>query len=428
MKRKNHVSNVVFGCLVSLLTVILFASSVSAGIELSFASWVWGEPGFNEYFKDLSNEFERQTGIKIKAVSLSHEEYDSILMSQFAAGAGPDIVMYESPIYFKQVGGCIALDDYIAKSSIDFKKNWPPGQWDPLFGLVDAEDGKVYAIFNNWMPSCLIYNEKILNDSGIAGPPVYPEEFFDTAVKTTKGGQYGFAFHNKGGFGNYFAFRHFQLPYNGSFYDMDNPPYPTINTPENMEALHMIKRIMDAKAAPVGVDFSFYRRLFWEGKAAMMLEGIWNYGFFLNENPSIIKVAKTARQPFYSRRNWGGGHAISISGLSKHKDEAWKYIEFVSSDKWQAKVFDYSMILPANGKLPSDVIAKNSWIKNFLDNAPYGERGVIWKGAMPIMPQLQTALEPLIDLVIYQNMSPREACEKIQKEVENILREHGYIQ
>jgi multiple sugar transport system substrate-binding protein len=87
------------------------------------------------------------------------------------------------------------------------------------------------------------------------------------------------------------------------------------------------------------------------GKVAMLLEGSWA----LQELSTLGFPVGIAPMPHYGKLTTvGGAHLHSIAKASRHPDEAWKFLQFLSGMEYQGQLCKEGLWLPNRKSLWSD--------------------------------------------------------------------------
>jgi multiple sugar transport system substrate-binding protein len=127
--------------------------------------------------------------------------------------------------------------------------------------------------------------------------------------------------------------------YGGKFFDESGEP--AFNSGGGLEALEFMRMTLDEKLSNPASTESLeedVRRIISQGEAAMALN--WTYMFALANDPNEsqvagqIDIAHTPKGPA-GAPGVNGSMGIAISNGSQNQDAAWKYIQFMTSQKIQ---------------------------------------------------------------------------------------------
>jgi multiple sugar transport system substrate-binding protein len=158
---------------------------------------------------------------------------------------------------------------------------------------------------------------------------------------------------------------------------LDESGKPVVNSAEAVEAIQFYNDLVyKYKVAPSPEDYANLGTnspdpLFAQGKVAMSTTGFWGIGglkdatfkwdispLFQNKKPATVL--------------FGSGFAISKD--CKNPDEAWKVIEFLTSEEGQKPIVDFKEDAPANiVVLNSDAFKNQSWSNTPINMAALAE-------------------------------------------------------
>lgn len=176
--------------LIMLVPAVVFASgqkdsqAVSGPITIEF--WTHEDPNRDAIEKRYVEEFMAANDtVKINRVTHSSSKIFELVLTAFAANAGPDIFnMQIEQAYSYIVNGRVAPVDYVAagyKNAADMVDQYMVGALDSVIA-----DGDVYGIpleLNNW---AIYMNERVFRDAGLDPDKDYPktwEEMADISEK-----------------------------------------------------------------------------------------------------------------------------------------------------------------------------------------------------------------------------------------------------
>jgi multiple sugar transport system substrate-binding protein len=233
----------------------------------------------------------------------------------------------------------------------------------------------------------LIYNPDL-----VSKVPTTFEELVAEAKAQTRNDIYGF------------AFRHTQAEEAGVWYDLSNYVYgngghwavagkPTINSPETVAGVSAYKALYDANVIPRGTDAATYRRMFAEGKIAMMIDNGGIPTVLNGTNPNARIAAAPA--PLPTRAIGQVMAALAINGNSKHPEAAKAFLAWFLSPEVQTEVQGF-----LGGSTAATVIPRTA---AELERAPYI---AVFDGlgdvALPFMPEGLEARTPEIRNIVVE--------------------------
>lgn len=408
---------VIVGMLVPMLSFCAVAEQKKTVV--TFPSWWFGEPGNKEYFEALIEAFEkRYPSIDVNGYYEPYPGYWDKVLIAVSAGTPPDII-HAGPL---AMGGLVRLDvaepldKWIDKT--DIKQRFCPLQQQSPFEV----EGKTYGLLQMIASYIPCYNKRLYREAGIGKFPDTPEEFLTAMKKLTNApNQYGFAQMVKPG--NYTELYQEVTKWVvgfGSHWSKDG--IPTANDPRTIKGVEWFKEIYDSGVIPKGVDMSTFRQMWWMGKVATIIDGTFMWGFAASENPDILKDLDAALTPFPGHYTVGAYQAFVIAKDSKHKEEAWKFLELFASNEWQVKqVEDTLCVSPDKNSVTEEFLAKNPWFKNF---AISGEKYTVLRippGLDAVASEVSKIIADHVESVLFRNEPAKQAMDKCQEDLENFL-------
>ncbi len=319
-----------------LAGTILLPGVAVAQTTLSFVSWQKGEKGYGDWWDLLIKEFEAtHPDVKIDFTLVPRDGYSDAMITQFAAGAPPDIVHLTSFEYqtFAENGWLEDLDPWIEKSGMDLT-GWA-GQ------SACTWDSKTQCIMMLYFGYILAYNEALLNEAGVAVPTTW-DEFLAAARATTIDRDndgikdvYGTGIHLATANSSYTNdVLMFVLSAGGRWTNAEGKV--TINTPEAIEGINRWRTLVEEELTPLGMVGGDTDQLFMEGKVAMRINGPWINGFVQRAEPGIKENLKFAADPL-SPPLGGSSNVLTLASETpaEKKELAWEFIQLATSQKFQ---------------------------------------------------------------------------------------------
>jgi multiple sugar transport system substrate-binding protein len=343
--------------LLIILIVICFNLEILAQEKVYFPSWMWGEAGTGDWFREGVKEFElKNPQFTVEETLISAADYEDKIMIELAAGVSPDLV----PMFTNMVPKFIEsdllepLDKWLDKS--DFKNRLLPTQ------RFATKDGKTYGIVLTASPQGLIYNKKLLDMAGV-GVPTNPDELFEAARKIKeKTGEFGFGFSTKTAsvLEVYISLMQWVIGYGSDFAD---GAVPTADDPKNVEAIKFMMKFLDDDLSPKGMDGPMLRRMFEDGKLAMIIDGPWAITGIKASKPDLYEFIGYAPSPTPTHAAITGGAFYTIPKGAKNKEAAWKLIEIYNSEEKQRQWLENLVQMPGQSVMPSEEFMQlNPWV------------------------------------------------------------------
>ncbi len=307
-------------------------------------------PGYDTGYlkKELDQgiaDFQAQNpDIKVKIISVGWDELNSKIVQLYQAQEAPDLMLAgtRSIRQFAELG---ALEDLSPYMSDDFKSK----RVDSVLQTANI-NGKQYGIPMDFSSRALIYRSDLIEKA-----PTNWDELLSTAqaVKQAHPDMHGFAIPTDITSG---ADELLNFIYQNGGRMVDEQGKYTLNTPANVETLSYLKKFADAKLIPdpVSTSRSGQIDLFKNGDLAMFITGPWDQKV-LDENkdkaPYGVAVLPAGKQEAETLVT----DSYVMSSLSKYKEAAWKFIEFMGQEQYQrpiSEAFNWFPILNAEKNDP----------------------------------------------------------------------------
>lgn len=351
-------------------------------VTISYACWDSNQANLIE---KMADEFEKENpNIKIDIQVNGWADYWTGLEAAATGGSLPDTFwMHSNNIYYYGSNDqLLDLTDYIKNSDKVDLKNYPEGL-DEIYNV----DGKQYAIPKDYDTIALWYNKTMFDEAKIS----YPDDTWtwkdlkEAAKKLTKddGSQYGFCagLHNQEGYYNFVYQNGGEIitPDKTSGYDEDKT-VAGIDEYFSFVREGLSPEIYDDQARAEAIS---------NGLCAMGLFGSWNLsGFaasdFMKDNFDCT-VLPTSNEGGKASIFNGLGNAISAT--TKHPDEAWKWVEYLSSKEGQERQAELGIAISAyNGTADKFTNAYSMFnTKCYIDMVdyaqirPYSNQTSVWE-------------------------------------------------
>ncbi|PGZ94519.1 MULTISPECIES: sugar ABC transporter substrate-binding protein [unclassified Bacillus (in: firmicutes)] len=348
-------------------------------VEITYGFWDKKQvPAVDEIIKLFNQKY---PNIKVKTELTPYAQYFQKLETAATGGALPDVLWMNGPHIVQYAEGkvIVPLSDLASKDNYSLD-NYPKS-------LVDlyTVDGKLYGIPKDFDTTGLWYNKKIFDEAGIP----YPDNTWDwnklkeVAKKLTNKdkGVYGFAalMGNQGG---YYDF----IWQNGGHIISDDGKSVGFDQPEAIEALKYNISFIKEGLSPTQAQMTETApsELFSSGKIAMMFDGPWMVPEY-KKNPDLnVAVVPKGKQRAVAIH----GLANVIAANTKHKDAAWKFVQFLGSKEAAEVYAKTGTVIPAyNGTQDAWLKAvPNLNLQAFIDGVDYSvplpsvkNTGEIWQ-------------------------------------------------
>lgn len=414
--RKIVIAAIVFSMLFALIGV----SQSEAG-TVKFA--MWGGANEKETVEGYLAPF-LAANPDIKVEILTPPNYWDIIQTMVAGGTPPDICYMGFPefVEYHKHGAVMSLQKYADASKIFNKADFVPGH---LAAFSDRKSGDLYGVPKDWSTYVVYYNEDMFEAAGLPTPgELYKkgewtlDKMLEVAQALTKDGVHGLLFEQ----GRWKAFAPYLAPnwIGGS-------DKVSVDTPEFIELVQFVADLsLKLKVSPTIDQFGDISAgdRFSQKKGAMYIIGRWmamrylkgDLGFAWNVAPMPADKAGKAH-------TWVDMVAYCVLDGAKNPDNAWKVIEYLTGPEGQAAVAKSGLAIPARLSVAQSETFSKSVRAGFNNQAH-----LAIKDAAPVLvfdnwSKIWGAMGTKLSLVWTGAKTAQEACAKMQKEINAMLKE-----
>lgn len=326
-------------------------------IKLTFSTSVYVEEPHQKAIDNLLAAYnEKNPDVEIEVLGAGYDGYWDNITNEIVSGTASDMIqVYPENIStyhaLKEDGTFVNLDDYMS----DELKEKLAGQ------DMCVVDGETLAISSYaWGTTGIFYRKSMLEEKGIDPESIKTlDDFRDACLKFTEDGGYATA-----AVSGTHAFtisewnRLIARPVSGGLYFTDDAAGPydaehvNVNSDANVWAAQWWQDfILKDKAATLVTDKSDTREMFWNGEIPFCMDGPWFVGMTSDDvledvgiiaQPDIVYNGET-----YKPNPTNYPLVTMINKDCEHPDEAYAFLEWMTSDEAQAIIADCGMI-PSN--------------------------------------------------------------------------------
>lgn len=331
-----------------------------------------GNDAENKAYDELVSSFEKANpDIKIKMKTIPYSDYEVRLRTEIATGTPPDIMSIDSPTLalYANAGSLLSIDSFMKEEGDveDFPTSTIKGlSYNDQIYLVPIAESSI----------ALFYNKHVLKEAGVPYPSPNPNEpltwgeVIEIAKKVTDSEKGIIGLEPGQGFGDGEAPAYFKTPFLWQFgADVLSPDATTasgfLDSEKAIEALQLFQDLYH-KHGVASVEMA--PDAFVKGKLAMAVLGSWTLkdferysDFTLGEDFGVAPLPKGSYQVAPN-----GGWALGISSQSKHPNEAWRFIKYVTSYEGMKKYVMITGDLPARYSVVKDIPELNQYPLNIF--------------------------------------------------------------
>ena len=327
-----------FLLIVTILVVItgfLIPKTNTKEAAVKFSSW--GSQSETQILKELINNFEKETDIKIDFIHIPQNYFQKIHLL-FASKLEPDVIFINNH-FVKMYIKANLLEDLTPYFKDEINSFYPEAI------KCFEEEGKLYAIPRDISNLVIFINKDIFKEHGI-NPKIKLrniEELKDLALKLTTKEYYGINTEE-----DTLSWLDF-LASNGGGALSDDGKTLIINNKNSIEALNMYADFSNKyHIAPTKAQIGSMTtaQMFINKKLAMYIGGRWMVPKFretINFNWDIIEFPSSEQNKTYiDASGW------ALAKNSRSKENAIKFIKYISSPKSIEKLTKSGLIIPAD--------------------------------------------------------------------------------
>jgi multiple sugar transport system substrate-binding protein len=412
MKIKNVLKGAVFG--------IFAVSGAAHAADVTLNALFMSQAAYSEDdIRNMTADFKAANpGIDVNVELVPYEAlHDKIVLSQSANGY--DVVLYDViwPAEFAQYK---LLEDVTDRIDDKTRKAVLSGAWTTV-----EYDGKYYGM--PWIADTkfLFYNKDMLKKAGFDHPPATWEEL-ETQAKAIKDKgivDYPLVWSWSQSEAAICDYTTILSAMGGKFLDADGKP--VFNTGGGLKALqYMVGTLNDGVTNPNSREYAEedVRRVFSSGQAAFALN--WGYMYNLANDPKESQVAghvgivpAPGEAGMSKASAVNGSMGLGIPGKSTHKEEAWKYIKFLTSEKVQNKYARLSLPIWEASYSDPDVIKGQ---EPFVNAAKTSLAVMVPRPTMAAYQEASAVLQEALQNAMLGTVSPADALDDAAKNIADI--------
>ena len=349
-----------------LMSIVIFGISViSLSKEITLEFQQWWEPELPEgVLREICDEFTAKTGINVELISNPYADTKVQIAAGAATGMMPDVVGLDgSWVYdFAKQGAIANLSELMVSSGYD----------DSQLSLQVQVEGNTYMIAVVNFAYSMYVNKDILKNAGIVEFPTTWSEFKSVAQKVTDptSNIYAYALPLSSALPNGIQNQFMSWLWASGGNMLENGKPQLIGNEKLVQTTELIKWLFDEGLVTPGAYIMREPDMvqeFVNGRLAFMISSLAHLTLIKEGAPNMdVAITSIPKMDGYSGKsgicvaNWG----IGIASNSKHKEEAWRFIEYLMSPEVNAKLAVYANAFPGNTASEPDYSDQD---KLFLD-------------------------------------------------------------
>ncbi|MFJ8169159.1 extracellular solute-binding protein [Streptomyces sp. NPDC094473] len=373
---------------------------------------VWAMDGStpDQWQKDLTAEFEKKTGAKVKFEVQQWNGIQQKLTTALSEENPPDVfeIGNTQTAAYAKTGGLADLGDL--KSEIG-------GDWTANLNEAAVVDGKQYGAPWYFTNRVVIYNKSVFKEAGVTETPKTRDEFFAALDKIKAKGK-AEPIYLPGQ--NWYFFDGLTIGQGADLVKKDGDKWVSnLADPKIGAAMDLYKKYQSYSKAPKDKDEATPQQadVFAKGKTGAFIGMGWEAGTAVKANPAIEKEIGYFTIPGETAAKaegvFLGGSNLAVAEGSAKQDLAKEFLKLALSDKFEGQLAKLNGVIPnkesLNSNLAGNVVAEAA--------APGAKVG----GTTPLIPEwaaVENAPNPIKTFMtaVLNGKSNDEAAKQVEAE------------
>ncbi len=390
-------------------------------VEIEFIQW-WGAESGGDYLDTMIAEFEEANpNIKVTPITVPFGDVRNQTVANHATGTSADVIAMNPPWVreFYDLGILAPLTDLIEGDETYDKDIYQQVSFTEI-------DGDSYVVPYTQMAFFLFYNIDMFTEAGLEPPKSFEDMVAAAdALTNPEANQYGISLvlsEQAAGNGSILSLYPLLYALNGRTY-VDGQF--TVDTPEMLQALQLLDTMQENGSFLPGTTSKTEIQVveeFAQGNIGMMFQHDGHIVSIEDRNPDlnygIIPIPTYDGTGTQELRHHGWD--LGISANSENKEEAWKFISFISAEENLMKAADGFQKVPAiSGAVPTYAESNEKVVEAI---GYMGEYAMVEE--LMLMPQSSAAWTELTKAgaaVIQGDKTPEEALAECQASWNELL-------
>jgi multiple sugar transport system substrate-binding protein len=410
-----------WGCLLAIVFFLSACNHQSDEVTTVRLSGWQSNPTETQLIKKVLADFEvKYPKIKVEFEVIG-DRYMDVIKTRLIGDAAPDVFYleaFEAPLLMSS-NVLEPLNDYI-------NKNFDLADFQSFLLNTFKYRGKIYGLPKDFSTLALFYNPQLFKKANLNSPPKTWQQLQQYSQKLTidlnndgRKERYGF------GILPDLARQYLLMKAFGSQL-VDRKGYAIFANSNSFKALEKIVfQYQKARTAaqPSDVGANSESEMFGQEKAAMVIEGSWAIPSLKETFPELEFA--TAEIPLINDRKSTMAYTVAyvMNKQAKHKDAAWKLIEYLTGKEGMKTWAKGGAVLPSRKSVLLELgYTDNSLYAPFIKSATYA---TIWKAGINL-PTIRTHFNNQFLSAFLGKQSVRKALKKAQIDANEEIREASY--
>lgn len=365
MRKSRLIAGIATG-LIAASTLAACGSGGGSGADDGTLTFMFrGGDDEKKAYQEAIDRFTEDTGVKVKMIVTSADQYAQKLQAAVAGNKVPDVFYIEQASLQSYVSSGVLMDitDQVAEQGVDLDNVWPYGVDSYRFDgtIQGTSEGKLYGLPKDIGPFAFGYNADMLEKAGIDRPdpdePLTWDEWLEICKKLTQDtdddgetDQWGTGLNVQW---NSQAF----VWSNGGDWTNEDHTQVTVDTPEFAEAIQFIADLTADGVTPnpeQAQTLDTYQR-FMAGEIGFFPVGPWDMSAYneLDFEYDLMPwpVGKTG-----DPATWVGSLGIGVSNTTDLPEDAVKLATYLSTDETAQQT-----LVDANVQIPNRIDTAKEW-------------------------------------------------------------------
>ncbi len=373
---------------------------------------VWAMDGStpDQWQKDLTADFEKKTGAKVKFEVQQWNGIQQKLTTALSEENPPDVfeIGNTQTAAYAKTGGLADLGDLKSEIGTDWAEN---------LNKASVVDEKQYAAPWYFANRVVVYNKSVFKEAGIAAPPKTRDEFFAALDKIKAKGK-AEPIYLPGQ--NWYFFDGLTIGKGAELVKKDGDKWVSnLDDPKIAEAAELYKKYQSYSKAPKDKDEATPQQaeVFAKGKVGAFIGMGWEAGTAIKANPAIEKEIGYFTIPGESADKpegvFLGGSNLAVAEGSKKQELAKEFLKLALSDKHEGALAKLNGVIPNKESLNTNLVG-NPVAEAAAPSAKFG-------GTTPLIPEwaaVENAPNPIKTYLtaVLNGKSPADAAKQVEGE------------